>query len=76
MPAWVNNTITITSGYLTASVDGFLNAWSATVTGTTVKTINLAGTGAGIANQARSAVSDDAVTHLTVTHAKVIQTTP
>jgi len=76
MPAWVNNTITITSGYTTASVDGFLNAWSATATGTTAKTINLTGTGEGIANQARSAASDDAVTHLTVTHSKIIQTTP
>jgi len=76
MPAWANATITITSGYLTAAVDGFLNAWAASVTGTTIKTIDLTGSGAGIANQARSAASDDAVTHLQDVHMKIIQTNP
>jgi hypothetical protein len=76
MKAWEATAITITSGYITASIDGFLNAWAATVTGTTAKTITLSGTGAGVANQARSAASNDAVTHLTDIHAKSILTTP
>jgi hypothetical protein len=63
MPAWAATTITIQSGYSTAAVDGFLNAWAPTA-GTGTKTINLAGAGAGIANQPRSSASDAAVTTL------------
>jgi hypothetical protein len=58
MPAWAATTITIQSGYSTAAVDGFLNAWAPTA-GTGTKTINLAG-----ANQPRSSASDAAVTIL------------
>jgi hypothetical protein len=74
MKAWAAATITITSGYTTASIDGFLNAWAITA-GAGTKTINLAGVGAGIANQARSSASDAAVTTLTGL-GKTIQTNP
>jgi hypothetical protein len=63
MPAWAATTITIQSGYSTAAVDGFLNAWTPTA-GTGTQTINLSGSGAGIANQPRSSASDAAVTTL------------
>lgn len=63
MPEWASNTITITSGYNTASVDGFLNTWAATA-GAGAKTIDLSGIGAGIANEARSSASNAAVTTL------------
>jgi hypothetical protein len=62
MKAW-NANITLTSGYSTASVDGFLNAYAA-VAPSSAKTIDLKGVGAGIANENRSTASDAAVTTL------------
>lgn len=61
MPAWANTTITITptgTGYTTAEIDAFLNAWALTA-GSGTKTIDLRG-----ANQPRSSNSDAAVSTL------------
>lgn len=74
MKAWASTEIRLQSAYTTASIDGFLNAW-APVAGTGTKTIYLAGTGAGIANQPRSSASDAAVITLNG-KGKTIQTTP
>lgn len=72
MKAWLAN-ITITSGYTTASVDGFLNAYAPVAPSSGTRTINLAGITAP--NQPRSSASDDAVTTLTAKF-KTVQTTP
>lgn len=74
MKAWASTEMRLQSAYNTASVDGFLNAW-ATVAGSGTKTIYLAGTGAGIANEPRSSASDAAVVTLKAL-GKTIQTTP
>ena len=61
MPAWANTTITITptgTGYTTAEIDAFLNAWALTA-GSGTRTIDLRG-----ANQPRSSNSDAAVSTL------------
>jgi hypothetical protein len=69
MKAWTNAPITLTGGYTTAEIDGFLNAW-APIAGTSTKNIDLRGT-----NQARSSASDTAVTTLG-TKGKTILTNP
>ena len=72
MKAWANAVITLTpsgTGYTTAQIDGFLNAW-ATPAGTGTKTIDLRG-----ANQARSSASNTSVSTLT-TKGKTILTNP
>lgn len=59
LKAWATTNITLTSAYTTASVDGFFNAYAA-VAADGAATLNLAGTGTGIANQADSAASSAA----------------